>query len=79
MMAYICVCVCVCVCVCLQLRDLRGAAAEGLDLAVAPRDDLDEGQHLDAQAWTGAKGGGIRGAAGGGIGDLGRGSLWHPR
>jgi len=34
----------------LQLRDLGGAAAEGLDLAVAPGDDLDEGQHLDAQA-----------------------------
>ena len=42
-------------CACLQLRDLRGAAAEGLDLAVAPRDDLDEGQYLDTQAWQGRK------------------------
>merc|ERR1719469_913638 len=33
----------------LQLRDLRRAAAEGLDLAVGARDDLDEWKHLDAE------------------------------
>ena len=36
----------------LQLRDLRWATAEGLHLAVGARHDLDERQHLDAEALT---------------------------
>ena len=59
----------VCVRACLQQRDLRGSAAEGLDLAV-PVHNLDVGQHLDAQAWQGRRAADRQ---------RGRGSPQHPR